>query len=216
MLSRTPASPARCSTLHTRPARRFATGVPRMSSRSLSSAAAAADCLRGWPAHYDEKTFPRFLQSGRTIWGSVARCAETAIADGFWIKKPLLQSVPRFHRTPLEIDALLREIRIIDLSLIHVSELDQPSPSPSGRDRSRQFCARIEPMNRSTFELFAIAAALPHTLWCFHARGRDWRWLAVRGLFGERGCFPLGRFASLSSSQADFAGDSLSQTKDST
>ena len=94
--------------------------------------------------------------------------------------------------------------------------LGSPHPQPHplrGSVRRRQFCARIEPMNRSTFGLFAIAAALPHTLWCFHARGRDWRWLAVRGWFGERGCFALARFASHSSSQADFASDSLSQTR---
>ena len=61
-----------------------------MNSRSLSLAVAVFDCLRGWRVRYDGKTFPRFLESGRTIWGSVARCAEMAIADRFWIKSPLL------------------------------------------------------------------------------------------------------------------------------
>ena len=82
----------------------------------------------------------------------------------------------------------------------------------AGETTVANFFARIEPHEpeRSTVAVFAIAAKLPHTLWCCEARGRDWRWLAVRGLFGERGCFPLGRFASISSNQADFAGDSLS------
>jgi hypothetical protein len=71
-----------------------------------------------------------------------------------------------------------------------------PNPSPAcGRDLSRPLSARIVPMNRSK-----VAGGLKRmqrcriALWCVIARGRDWRWQTTQGLFGERRCFPLGRF----------------------
>ena len=67
--------------------------------------AAITGCSRDWLARYSEKTFLRFFPLRLTTWDSGARCAETAIAVSFWIKKPSLRYVLRFYEA-LETDTL--------------------------------------------------------------------------------------------------------------
>jgi len=69
----------------------------------LSPVAAINGCSRDWPARYSEKTFLRFFSLRPTTWDSGARCAETAIAVRFWIKKPSLRYVLRCYEAALEI-----------------------------------------------------------------------------------------------------------------